>query len=169
MKELTKEMADFVKSQMLYNISNGWSWYAYKKLGPEGIIDVEMEMWDALLPTAVDLLYQLIEPEGNTIEKVKHVLTQVCKINDYVPAYLEETPHSLNWEYKVCPNWNSMVQMDLDDYLSKEGKPAKVSCIHGCMKIHGHYFKKIDPELKIQTIKNRPDADDTCIFQVSIK
>jgi hypothetical protein len=167
MKELSKEMADLIRMQMLYNISNGWSWFAYKKLGPEGIIDVELEMWDTLLPPAVELLYQLIEPEGNTIDKVKQVLTEVCKINGYVPKYSEETPQSLTLEYEVCPNWDSMIQMDLDDYLSKDGKPAKVSCIHGCTKIHQHYFKKIDPELKIQSIKNRPNADDTCIFKIS--
>ena len=32
-KELTNKMIDMVRLQMLYNISNGWSWYAYKKLG----------------------------------------------------------------------------------------------------------------------------------------
>ena len=168
-RELTKKMADIVRLQMLYNISNGWSWYAYKKLGPRGIIEVELEMWDDLLPPAVDLLYQLIEPEGNNIEMAKHVLTQVCKINGYVPKNFEETPESLKWEYKICPNWNSIIQMDLGDYLSKNGKPAKVSCIHGCTKIHENYFKKIDPGVKVQSIKNRPDADETCIFKISFE
>ena len=166
-KELTKKMVDSVRLQMLYNISNGWSWYAYKKLGPKGIIEVEMEMWDKLMPPAVDLLYQLIEPEGNNIEKARQVLTQVSKINGYVPNKIEQTPKSLKWEYKNCPNWNSMIQMDLDDYISKNGKPAKVSCIHGCTKIHTHYFKKINPNIKVQCIKNRPNADDTCIFEIS--
>ena len=168
-KELTKKMVDMVRLQMLYNISNGWSWYAYKKLGGEGILEVEMEMWDELMPPAVDLLYQLIKPEGTNIEKARQVLTEVSKINGYVPKNIEQTPESLRWEYKVCPNWNSMIQMDLDDYLSKNGKPAKVSCIHGCSKIHTHYFKKIDPKIQVKSIKNRPDADDTCIFEISFK
>ncbi len=99
----------------------------------------------------------------------KHVLTQVCKINGYVPKNFEETPESLKWEYKICPNWNSIIQMDLGDYLSKNGKPAKVSCIHGCTKIHENYFKKIDPGVKVQSIKNRPDADETCIFKISFE
>jgi hypothetical protein len=167
MTELTKKMADAIRTQMLYNISNGWSWYAYKKLGPQGIIDVELEMWDALMPPAIDLLYQLVDPKGNNIEKAKCILTEVSKVNSYVPKFLEETPKLLKWEYKVCPNWKSMLQMDLDDYLSKEGKPAKVSCIHGCTKIHKHYFKKIDPNIQVQSIKNRPNADNTCIFQIS--
>ncbi len=168
-RELTKDEADFVRLQMLYNISNGWSWYAYKRLGPEGIIEAELEMWEDLLPPAVDLLIQMIEPEGNSIEKAKHLLNQVCKINGYVPKYLEETPESLKWEYTVCPNWDSLVQLDYEDYLSKGGKPAKVSCIHGCTKVHENYFKKIDPKLKVKPIKTRPDADDTCIFQITLK
>lgn len=168
-KELTKKMANAVRLQMLYNISNGWSWFAYKKLGPEGIIEVELEMWDEIFPAAVDLLYQLIEPEGNNIEKAKHVLTQVSKINGYAIKNFEETSKSLKWEYKKCPNWNSMLQMELDDYICKNGNPAKVSCIHGCTKIHEHYFKKIDSGAIVQSIKNRPNADDTCIFKVTFK
>jgi hypothetical protein len=168
-KELPKKMVDIVRLQMLYNISNGWSWYTYKKLGPEGILEVEMEMWDALMPPAVDLLYQLIEPEGNNIEKARHVLAEVSKINGYIPKNIEQTPESLRWVYKVCPNWNSMIQMGLDDYICKNGKPAKVSCIHGCTKIHEHYFKKIDSRINIKCIKNRPNADDTCIFEISFK
>ena len=166
-KELTKKMVDSVRLQMLYNISNGWSWYAYKKLGPKAIIEVEMEMWDKLMPPAVDLLYQLIEPEGSDIEKARQVLTQVSKINGYTPRNIEQTPKSLKWKYKKCPNWNSMIQMDLDDYICIDGKPAKVSCIHGCTKIHEHYFKKINPKVKVHSIKNRPDSDDTCMFEVS--
>ncbi len=168
-KDLPKKMEDAVRLQMLYNISNGWSWYAYKKLGPKGIIEIELKMWDDLMPPAVDLLYQLIEPEGNRIQQAKHVLTQVSKINGYKIKNLEETPKSLKWEYKTCPNWNSMIQMGLDDYICKEGKPAKVSCIHGCTKIHEHYFKKIDPNIQVQSIKNRPNADDTCIFRISFE
>ena len=168
-RELTKKMAEVIRLQMLYNISNGWSWYAYKKLGPKGIIDVELEMWDELLPPAIELLYQLIEPEGNNIEKAKHVLTQVSKINGYGLKNIEETPDSLKWEYRNCPNWNSMLQMNLDDYLSKDGKPAKVSCIHGCTKIHENYFKKISPHIRVLSIKNRPAADNTCIFELKFK
>jgi hypothetical protein len=165
-KELTKKMIDIVRTQMLYNISNGWSWYAYKKLGPQGILEIELEMWDSLMPPAVDLLYQLIEPEGNDIEKARQVLTEVSKISGYVPKNIEQTPKTLKWTYKICPNWNSMIQMDLDDYISKNGNPAKVSCIHGCTKIHTHYFRKINPKVKVQSIKNRPNADDTCIFKI---
>ncbi|MFW9937752.1 MAG: hypothetical protein ACFFA8_02690 [Promethearchaeota archaeon] len=168
-KELTKKMIDLVRLQMLYNISNGWSWYAYKKLGPKDIIEIEMEMWDNLMPPAVDLLYQLIEPEGSNIEKARQVLTQVSKISGYALKNIEESTESLKWEYKVCPNWNSMIQMGLDDYLSIDGKPAKVSCIHGCTKIHTHYFNKINPKIKVQSIKNRPNADKTCIFKLSFE
>ena len=168
-RELTKKMADMVRLQMLYNISNGWSWYAYKRLGPEEIINLELEMWDELLPPAVDLLYQLIEPEGNNIEQAKHVLTQVSKINGYVIRNLGETPDSLKWEYKTCPNWNSMLQMNLEEYICIDGNPAEVSCIHGCTKVHENYFKKINPNIKVQSIKNRPNADKTCIFEISFK
>ena len=168
-KDLPSKMVDIVRLQMLYNISNGWSWYAYKKLGAKGILEVEMEMWNELMPPAVDLLYQLIEPEGTSIEKARHVLTQVSKINGYVPKKIEQTSESLKWEYKVCPNWNSMIQMDLEDYISKNGNPAKVSCIHGCTKIHKHYFKKIDPNINVKIIKNRPNGDETCIYEISFK
>ncbi|TFG06155.1 MAG: hypothetical protein EU539_08375 [Promethearchaeota archaeon] len=167
MKELTKKMAEMVRLQMLYNISNGWSWYAYQKLGADGIIKVELKMWDDLMPPAIDLLYQLIEPEGSNIEQAKHVLTQVSKINGYKIKNILESATSLKWEYKVCPNWNSMIQMGLDDYICKNGNPAKVSCVHGCTKIHEHYFKKINSNLKVRSIKNRPKAANTCIFELS--
>ena len=168
-KILSKKMIDFVRLQMLFNISNGWSWYAYKKLGAEGILEVEMEMWDELMPSAVDLLYQLIKPDGTKIEQARHVLNEVSKINGYVPINMKQTLDSLRWEYKVFPNWNSMIQMDLDDFIAKNGKPAKVSCIQGCSKIHNHYFKKIDPNVHVKSIKNRPNADDTCIFEILFK
>ncbi len=169
MNELSEEMANLIRLQMLYNISNGWSWFAYKELGPENIIKVELAMWDAMLPPAVELLCQLIGPEGNVMEKVQQLITQVCKINGYVPKYTNETPESLTLEYTLCPNWDSMIQMNLDDYISKDGKPAKVSCIHGCTRIHQHYFKKIDPKLKMRSVKNRPNADDTCVFAISVR
>jgi hypothetical protein len=100
-KELTNKMVDIVRLQMLYNISNGWFWYVYKKLGPKDIIEVEMEMWDELMPPAVDLLYRLIEPEGNNIEKARQILTQVSKINGYVPKSIEQTSESLKWEWNI--------------------------------------------------------------------
>ena len=61
---------------MLYNISNGWSWFAYKRLEPKGIIEMEFEMWKNLLSPAVDLLVQLIAPEGTSIEKAKHAINK---------------------------------------------------------------------------------------------
>jgi hypothetical protein len=166
MTELSEEMVDFIRLNMLFNLSNGWSWYAYKRLGPEAIIELELEMWEDLLPPAVDLLLQLIEPEGTPIEQIKQVLNEVTRINGYVPDYLEETPHSLKWEYTSCPNWNSLLQLDYEDYLAKGGEPAKVSCIHGCTKNHEIYFRKIDPNLEIEHFELRPNADETCVFQV---
>jgi len=167
-KELTKDEIDFFRIQMLYNISNGWSWYAYKRLGPQKIIEAELEMWKDLMPTAVDLLTQLIDPQGTDIEKAKHVLTQVSKISGYVPEFLEETSELLKWEYTLCPNWDSMIMMNLEDYLSIDGKPAKVSCIHGCTAINKAYFEKINPKFTMQHFKLRPAGDNTCVFQISL-
>lgn len=168
-RELSKEEVDFIRLQMLYNISNGWSWFAYKRLGPEGIIEAELEMWEELLPSAIDLLIQLVEPEGNSVEKAKHLLNQVSKINGYEPKYLEENRESLKWEYIVCPNWNSLVQLDYEDYLSKGGKPAKVSCIHGCTAVHKNYFKKIDPPIQSTTHKNQTECRRNLHFSNKIK
>ncbi|RJP34989.1 MAG: hypothetical protein C4536_01515 [Actinobacteria bacterium] len=161
-------MVNFIRLNMLFNLSNGWSWYAYKRLGPEAIIELELEMWEDLLPPAMDLLWQLIEPEGTAIEQIKQVLNEITRINGYVPEYLEETPSSLKWEYTTCPNWNSLLQLDYEDYLAVGGKPAKVSCIHGCTKNLEMYFRKISPDLKIRHFELRPNADETCVFQVSL-
>ncbi len=73
-KELSKEDVDFVRLQMLYNISNGWSWFAHKRLELKGIMGVELKMWKNLLPPAVDLLVQLVASEGTSIEKAKHLI-----------------------------------------------------------------------------------------------
>lgn len=168
MQELSEEMVNFVRLSTLYNLSNGWSWFAYKRVGPEAIIELELEMWEDMLPPAIDLLMQLIEPEGTAIEQIKQVHREITKINGYVPEYLEETPNSLKWQYTTCPNWNSLLQLDYGDYLALEGKPAKVSCIHGCTKTHEIYFRKIAPDLEIRHFELRPDAHDTCVFQVSV-
>jgi hypothetical protein len=168
MTELSEEMVNFIRLNMLFNLSNGWSWYAYKRLGPEAIIELELEMWEDLLPPAVDLLLQLIEPSGTVIEQAKQVLDEITKINGYVPNYLEETPRSLKWEYTLCPNWNSLLQLDYEDYLAKGGEPAKVSCVHGCTKNLEIYFRKINPDLNIEHFELRPNADETCVFQVSL-
>jgi len=61
MGELSEEMVNFVRLSSLYNLSNGWSWFAYKRVGPEAIIELELEMWEDMLPPAVDLLFQLIQ------------------------------------------------------------------------------------------------------------
>jgi hypothetical protein len=168
MTELSEEMVNFIRLNMLFNLSNGWSWYAYKRLGPEAIIELELEMWEDQLPPAIDLLMQLIEPEGTAIEQIRQLLNEVTRINGYVPDYLEETPHSLKWEYTTCPNWNSLLQLNYEDYLAIGGEPAKVSCIHGCTKTHEIYFRNIEPNLKIEHFELRPNADDTCVFQVSL-
>ena len=163
---LSGKIINMVRMQMLYNIGNGWSWYAYKKLGPDGIIDVELEMWDNLMPPAVERLLSLIEPTGTTIQKSRKFLDQLCKLNCYRKKYLEETSQSLTWEYTYCPNWDSMLQMELDDYLAMNGKPALVSCQPGCTRIHEIYFKAIDPHVKVDMIKKRPQADNTCILRL---
>lgn len=168
MRDLTKEEAEAIRLQMLYNIGNGWSWYAYKRLGPEKIIEMELEMWNEMLPPAVDLLFMMIQMEGPPIAQVKHFINQITKINGYVPKYLEESDKSLKWEYSVCPNWNSLVLLNYDDYLAIDGKPTKVSCIHGCTKIHEIYFRKIDPGIKIEHFELRPNADEVCVFRASL-
>jgi hypothetical protein len=121
-----------------------------------------------MIPPAVDLLFMIIQMEGQPIKQVKHFLNQITKINGYVPKYLEGDDKSLKWEYSVCPNWNSLVLLNYDDYLAVDGKPTKVSCIHGCTRIHEIYFRKIDPGLKIKHFELRPNADETCVFQVSL-
>jgi len=168
MRQLTKDEIDFIRLQMLFKLTNGWSWYAYQRVGPEEIIKLELEMWDEQLPPAVDLLLQLIQPEGNSIEKIKHVLGQVSRANAYIPRYLEETPRSLKWEYSVCPNWNALEQLGYEDYLSLDGKPAKVSCIHGCTRVHEIYFRKIDPNSSMRHFELRPGGDKTCVFELSV-
>ena len=168
MRELTKEESEAIRLMMLYNIGNGWSWYAYKRIGPEKIIEMELEMWDEMLPPAVDLLLQLIGPEGTPIEQMKHLLNQLTAINGYVLKYLEESDKSLKWEYAVCPNWDSLVSLNFDDYLAIDGKPTKVSCIHGCTRVHEIYFRKIDAGIKIEHLELRPNADKTCVFQATL-
>jgi hypothetical protein len=169
MQELTDEMAQAIRLQMLYNIGNGWSWYAYKRLGPEKIIELELEMWKDLIPPAVDLFFGLIGPQGTPSAQAKFFLNQMTKVNGYVPKYLEETDTSLTWEYTFCPNWNSLVILNFDDYLALDGKPAKVSCIHGCTRIHEIYFRKIAPNTTVEHGKLRPNADDTCVFTATFK
>ena len=168
MRQLTKEEIDLIRLQMLFTLTNGWSWYAYKRVGPEEIIKLELDMWDEQLPPAVGLLLQLIEPEGDAIMKIKHSLAQISRVNSYVPRYLEETPQSLKWEYSTCPNWEALEQLGYEDYLSVDGKPAKVSCIHGCTRVHEIYFGTIDPNSMIRHFELRPDGDKTCIFEVSV-
>ncbi len=169
MKELTNEEAQMIRLQMLYNIGNGWSWYAYKRLGPEKIIETELEMWRDLLPPAVDILFSIIAPEGVPSKQAKFFLDQLAKVNGYVPRYLEESDTMLRWEYAQCPNWSSLEMLNFDDYLAVGGKPAKVSCIHGCTKIHETYFRKIAPNTTIEHFELRPMADKTCVFRATFK
>ncbi|MBN1573095.1 MAG: hypothetical protein JW984_07865 [Deltaproteobacteria bacterium] len=169
MRDLTSDEANAIRLQMLYSIGNGWSWYAYKRLGPEKIIELELEMWSDLIPLAVEILYMMIQPEGKPADKMKHFLNQITKVNGYVPKFLEEDENSLKWEYSSCPNWDNLVMVNFDDYLTQDGKPAKVSCIHGCTKIHELYFRKISPNIKIESFDLRPNAKETCVFKASVK
>ncbi|MBN2223909.1 MAG: hypothetical protein JW765_04460 [Deltaproteobacteria bacterium] len=164
MRDLTNEEAQAIRLQMLYNIGNGWSWYAYKRLGPEKIIELELEMWNTMLPPAVDILYMLFAPEGPPVAQAKHILDQMTKINGYAVDYRGQTADALKWEYSQCPNWNSLVMLNYDDYLAVDGKPAKVSCIHGCTRIHELYFSKIGPKVTVTHGRLRPNADETCEF-----
>ena len=75
----------------------------------------------------------------------------------------------LKWEYTQCPNWSSLEMLNFDDYLAVGGKPAKVSCIHGCTKIHETYFRKIAPNTAIEHFELRPMADTTCVFRATFK
>ena len=169
MRDLSSEETNAIRLQMLYSIGNGWSWYAYKRLGPEKIIELELEMWDVLIPPAVDILFQMIQPEGSPGEQMRHFLNQISKVNGYIPRFLEEDADSLKWEYTDCPNWNNLIMVNFDDYLTQNGKPAKVSCIHGCTRIHEIYFRKIDPKIKVESFELRPNAKETCVFRASVK
>ena len=168
MSAFSKEAIDVIRLQMLYNISNGWSWYAYKRLGPEKIIELELEMWDELLPPAVEKLLPLVEQTGSSMARAKSLLDFICQVNCYEPRYTGQTERSLTWEYKSCPNWNSLVEMKLDDYLAQDGRPAKVSCIHGCTRVHEIYFRSIDPAITVRSLRNRPQADETCSFRIEL-
>ena len=57
--------------------------------------------------------------------------------------------------------------MDLDDYITHNGKPARVSCIHGCTRIHEIYLHRIDPSITVQSLGSRPGGDRTCIFRIA--
>jgi len=169
MMELNDEMAQAIRLQMLYNIGNGWSWYAYKRLGPEKIIELELEMWEELIPPAVDLLFGMLAPEGTPAQQGRFFLEQMGKVNGYVANFLEEKDDSLKWEYTTCPNWDSLELLKFDDYLAIDGKPAKVSCIHGCTKIHEIYFRNIGPNTKVEHFELRPNADNVCVFKALFK
>jgi hypothetical protein len=166
---LSKELIDVVRLQMLYNIGNGWSYHAYKRLGPEGIIEVEMEMWESLLPAAVERLLPFVEEKGPSIERARSLLDFVSQVSGYKPRYTAETATSLTWDYTSCPNWDSMLELDLDDYITQNGKPAKVSCIHGCTRIHEIYFRGIDPGISVRSLGNRPAGDRTCTFRIEVE
>ena len=68
----------------------------------------------------------------------------------------------------MCPNWNALEQLGYEDYLSLDGKPAKVSCIHGCTRVHEIYFRKIDPNSSMRHFELRPGGDKTCVFELSV-
>jgi hypothetical protein len=165
----SKELIDVVRLRMLYDISNGWSYHAYKRLGPEGIIEVELEMWERLLPPAVARLLPLVAPKGSSIERARSLLDFLNQISGYEPRYTGESATSLTWDYTVCPNWNSMLELDLDDYITQNGNPAKVSCIHGCTRIHEIYFRSIDPAITVHSSGNRPAGDQTCTFRIEME
>lgn len=169
MMELNDEMAQAIRLQMLYNIGNGWSWYAYKRLGPDKIIELELEMWDELIPPAVEIMFSMVAPEGTPAQQGRFFLDQMVKVNGYVPKYLEEKNDVLKWEYTTCPNWDSLELLKFDDYLAVGGKPAKVSCIHGCTKIHEIYFSNIAPNTKVEHFELRPNADNKCVFKATFK
>jgi hypothetical protein len=166
---LSKELIDVVRLQMLYNISNGWSYHAYKRLGPEGIIEVELEMWERLLPAAVERLMPFVEAKGPSIGRARSLLGFVNQISDYRARFSDESATSLTWEYSRCPNWDSMLELDLDDYITQNGEPARVSCIHGCTRIHEIYFRGIDPAITVHSLGNRPAGDGTCTFRIELE
>jgi hypothetical protein len=168
MSAFSKEAIDVIRLQMLYNISNGWSWYAYKRLGPEKIIELELEMWDELLPPAVEKLLPLVEQTGSSMARARSLLDFICQVSCYEPRYTSETERSLTWEYRTCPNWDSLVSMNLEDYVTENGRPAKVSCIHGCTRVHEIYFRSIDPAITVRSLANRPQADQTCRFRIEL-
>lgn len=163
---LSKELIDVVRLRMLFNIGNGWSYYAYKRLGPEGIIEVELEMWESLLPAAVEGLLPLVEPKGPSVRRARALLDLVSQINSYKPRYRDETATSLTWDYAICPNWDSLLELDLDDYITQDGRPAKVSCIHGCTRVHEIYLRGIDPAITVRSLENRPAGGKTCTFRI---
>jgi hypothetical protein len=164
---LSKELIDVVRLQMLYNIGNGWSYHAYKRLGPDGIIEVEMELWENLLPAAVERLLPLAEAKGSSIARARSLLGLVNQISGYRSRYTDESETSLTWEYSSCPNWDSLVELDLDDYITRNGEPAKVSCIHGCTRVHEIYLNHVDPSITVHSLGNRPAGDKTCVFRIA--
>jgi len=166
---VSKELIDVVRLRMLYNIGNGWSYHAYKRLGPEGIIEVELEMWESLLPPAVKQLLPFVELEGSSIERARSLLDFLNHVSGYRSRYTDATETSLTWDYTICPNWDSMLELDLDDYITQNGEPAKVSCIHGCTRIHEIYFRAIDPTITVQPLGNRPGGDQTCTFRIEVE
>ena len=149
------------------------SWYAYKRVGPEEIIKLEiikqeLEMGEEQLPPAVDILLQLVQPEGTPIEKTRQALAQVSAINAYVPRFLEGTPKSPKLEYAACPNWSALQRLGNEDYLSIDGAPAGVSRIHGCTRVHEIYFRQIEPGVETAHFEPRPEKYPTCILEASI-
>jgi hypothetical protein len=166
---LSSELIDVVRLQMLYNISNGWSYHAYKRLGPEGIIEVELEMWESLLPPAVKRLLPFVELKGPSLERARSLLDFLNRVSGHKTRYRGGNATSLTWDYAVCPNWDSMLELDLDDYITRNGEPARVSCIHGCTRIHEIYFRSIDPAIGVRSLGNRPAGDETCTFRIELE
>jgi hypothetical protein len=62
-----------------------------------------------------------------------------------------------------------MLQLDLDDYITQNGKPAKVSCIYGCTRIHAICFRGIDPAVTVHSLGNPPGGDQTCTFRIEVE
>ena len=60
------------------------------------------------------------------------------------------------------------IQTIMQRLVSLDGKPAKVSCIHGCTRVHEIYFRAIEPNSRMRHFELRPGGDKTCVFELSV-
>ena len=160
--DIDPSIIDELRLSALTAIDGLWFMAAEKKLGFQGALEMDIEVWRQygliMLKRATAAMGIKLDPDNPPdLETVSELLEALCAIDGTECSWRVETPDSAVFSVQSCSWWEN---------LKKAGRQDDVPCDIVDDATFETWLAAIDPSPKMQSGQSMPKGDACCTWMI---
>jgi hypothetical protein len=160
--DIEQSIIDELRCGALTAVDGLWFMAAERKLGFEGALELDIEVWRQygviMLKRACRLLGIALDPDRPpALETINHLLEVLCAIDGTECASEVEDPGTALFTVRRCTWWEN---------LKKAGRENDVPCELIDNSTFVAWLEAVDPTLEMQITRSLPRGDDCCTWKI---